>query len=98
MKRNFEPLLELATKAMEQIFQLDTPFLTAPVMDILFNGIGIDCNHTEYESIAFCAKIKSEAKGLNIVNDTYMEFSVLGGVRMCLDKVKDLINNFNFDM
>lgn len=83
MQRDFAPLLDLATKAMDQIFHVKTPFLTASVMDILFNGIGIDCNHTEFEAISFCEKIKAEAKGLKIVNDTYIEFSVLGGVRMC---------------
>lgn len=66
-------------KAMTQIFKPTTPFLTARVMDILFNGIGIDCSSDEFEASSFCGAMGNE-KAINVVNDTYLTFSVLGPV------------------
>ena len=72
-------------KALKQIFKPKTPFLTAPVMDILFNGVGIDCSSEEFEASSFCGAMSNE-KAIKVVNDTYLQFSILGGVscnRLC---------------
>lgn len=66
-------------KALTQIFRPKTPFLTASVMDILFNGVGIDCSSEEFEASSFCGAMENE-KAIKVVNDTYLKFSVLGGV------------------
>lgn len=70
-------------KAMTQIFEPKTPFLTARVMDILFDGVGIDCSSEQFEAASFCSAMKNE-KAINTVNDTYLTFSVLGAVSFVL--------------
>lgn len=79
IQRDKEPFLDIAIRAMSQIFHPKLPFLTGRVMDILFNGIGIDCDHTEWEATSFCGALQNE-KGFRVVNDTYLTFSILGGV------------------
>lgn len=74
-----KPLLGIAKKAMTQIFNPTTPFLTARVMDILFDGVPIDCNHDEFEATTFCSKLETE-RGFKIINETHLAFSILGGV------------------
>lgn len=64
---------------MTEIFKPKTPFLTAPVMDILFNGIGIDCSSEMFEAKSFCSAMENE-KAINVVNDTYLTFSILASV------------------
>ncbi|KAL7031976.1 hypothetical protein ACKWTF_007190 [Chironomus riparius] len=78
IQRDMKPLLGIAIKAMTQIFDPTTPFLTARVMDILFDGVPIDCNHDEFEATTFCSKLESE-KGFKIINETHLAFSILGG-------------------
>lgn len=80
VQREKESLIGLAIDAFAQIFAPTTGFLTASVMDILFNGIGIDCNHSEFEAQALCSLLDSEGKGIKTVNATYKTFSVFGTV------------------
>ena len=48
-------------------------------MDILFNGVGIDCSSEEIEARSLCGALENE-KAIKVVNDSYLTFSVLGGV------------------
>lgn len=74
-----KPLLGTAIKAVTQIFNPKTPFLTARVMDILYDGVGIDCSSDDFTAKSMCAKLENE-KGFKIINDTYLTFSILAGV------------------
>jgi hypothetical protein len=69
--------------AFKQIFKLKkTPFLTSSVMDLLFNGVVIDCNVDEdedLEAVVICPQLGSE-KGVKKINDTYFSISILGDV------------------
>lgn len=56
-------------------------------MDILFNGVGIDCSSEEFEAASFCSAMGNE-KAIKVVNDTYLQFSILGGVSWELSNVK----------
>lgn len=69
----------MAMKAMTQIFEPKTPFLTARVMDILFDGVGIDCSSEEFEASSTCGALANE-KAFKVVNETYLKFSILGSV------------------
>lgn len=83
IQRDKAPLLPIAMKALTQIFQPRTPFLTAPALDILFNGVGIDCSSEEFVVRSLCSAMEIE-KAIKVVNDTYLTFSVLGGVSCIL--------------
>ena len=82
VQRDRESMIDLAIAAFSQIFAPTSGFLTASVMDILFNGIGIDCDHTEFEAQALCSLLDSEGKGIKTVNATYKTFSVFGTVNI----------------
>lgn len=48
-------------------------------MDILFDGIGIDCSSQEFAARSLCSVMEGE-KAIKVVNETYLLFSILGGV------------------
>jgi scavenger receptor class B protein 1 len=48
VQREKQPFLSLVEKGIDILFHPETPFLTASVMDILFNGIDLDCEHEEF--------------------------------------------------
>lgn len=52
-------------------------------MDILFNGVGVDCNREELEASIVCPNLKSQ-KGITVVNDTYYSVSLFGDVSLIL--------------
>lgn len=71
----------MAIKALTQIFKPTTPLLTARIMDILFDGIAIDCSGGDDNFIvkSTCVQMK-ERSGIRSVNATHLAFSLLGGV------------------
>jgi scavenger receptor class B, member 1 len=79
VQRDKAPFLDLATKAMNEIFKPTTPFLTASVMDILYDGIGIDCSSEMFEAKSLCGALENE-KAITAINDTYLSFAILAPV------------------
>jgi hypothetical protein len=79
VQRDSEPLLSTAINALTEIFRPQTPFLTASVMDILFNGIPINCAVDDFAAKSLCSRIEDE-KPIRIVNDTHLAFSLFSGV------------------
>lgn len=55
-------------------------------MDILFDGVAIDCSSEEFEASSVCSALGNE-KAIKTVNDTHLSFSVLGGVSCFNDNV-----------
>lgn len=79
VQRDSEPLLKTAIDAMTEIFKPKTPFLTATVMDILFNGVPIDCSGDSFPAKSLCSRLENE-KPIKVINQTHLAFSVLSGV------------------
>jgi hypothetical protein len=83
VKRDRAPMLPLVSKAMKSIFNdPKSPFISVRVMDILFDGVGFNCDGEDFSAKAVCAAIKSEGieKGIRVHNETFVSFSILGGV------------------
>ena len=79
-QRDRPGLLAIVVQAFQQIFEPEgTPFLTTKVMDLLFNGVGIDCNREELEASVVCPQLANE-KNLKKINDTYFLISLFGEV------------------
>ncbi|KAG5684952.1 hypothetical protein PVAND_014159 [Polypedilum vanderplanki] len=77
-QRDRAPLLPIIVQAFQQIFLPEgTPFLNVKVMDLLFNGVGIDCDREEMEAGIVCGQLPTE-KGINKVNETYFTISMFG--------------------
>lgn len=83
VRRDRAPMMPLVVKAVKNIFNNPTtPFIKVKAMDILFNGLGFNCEGNDFSSKAVCAGIKSEAQGVIVINETYFSVSVLGHVSL----------------
>lgn len=58
-------------------------FWTGRVMDILFDGIPVDCSNTEeFQAKAVCGVFESgEVKAIQPYNETFFKFSLFQAVR-----------------
>lgn len=74
--------MHVAVGAIKELFHQPTDvFWTGKVMDLLFNGIEIDCNSTEPLAKVTCNQIR-RAKNPTIqpMENKRLKFSLLGGV------------------
>ncbi|KAK5643369.1 hypothetical protein RI129_007214 [Pyrocoelia pectoralis] len=79
LAREKPAMLTLINKAINAIFKNPPyPFVTAPVMDILFRGVVINCSVTDFAGKAVCTQLRTEAKDLDHVSDTIFKFSFFG--------------------
>lgn len=82
-KADNEIMLPTVIKGIDLIFgNPNTPFLTAKVWDIMYGGIPINCDQTEFEAQAICGVFETElAAQAEKINDTHFMFSLFKGVR-----------------
>lgn len=77
-----KPMLPFISNAINQIFHepID-PFWTGRAMDLLFDGIDVDCSSGNFEAKATCSVLGSgEEQAIRKVNDKLFKFSMIGGV------------------
>lgn len=98
VKRDREPLLPLVSKAINIIFHHpENAFAKVRVMDLLFDGILVDCSSHEYAAKAICSAWTSEGQNVKKLNNTHVVFSFFGGV--CnLNPTIIWINHLNCDI
>lgn len=102
--RDRAPMIPMVAKALDIIFEAKSPFVTAKAMDIMFNGIDIDCNKSDFRAIAVCEAIHTEGQGVTVKDEEkkLYKVSLLGHVSLLilLRKNKKSSNeiqiNFNF--
>lgn len=72
----------MVTKGMDLVFQKPTsPFLTVKVMDLLYHGIPLKCDHDEFEGQALCGAFETElAQQIEHFNETHLSFALFRGV------------------
>ncbi|XP_073981559.1 sensory neuron membrane protein 1-like isoform X2 [Rhodnius prolixus] len=90
--------LPMIAKALPALFNgPETVFLTAKAMDILFDGVPINCTSKEFGPKAICTMIRQNPKGLKKQGDDIFLFSFFGTKNGTIDdgrfKVKRGINN-----
>lgn len=75
-------MLNMIGKALNGIF--DNPpdvFMRVRALDILFEGMSINCARTEFAPKAVCTALKKDApSGLVIGENNQFKFSIFGGV------------------
>lgn len=54
-------------------------FYTGRIMDILFDGVPVDCSAKDQITGALCLTFEG-TRGFRRVNDTHLAFSIFGGV------------------
>lgn len=79
-----KPMLPLIAKAIDQLFHEPKDiFWTGRVMDVLFDGVPIDCSSFEFAATAACAVFKSgDVKAIRQIDDDNLMFSLFAGVSM----------------
>ncbi|XP_044727690.1 sensory neuron membrane protein 1-like isoform X2 [Chrysoperla carnea] len=77
-KREKPAMLSLLNKAIASIYHAESIFLTARVRDILFDGIMIYCNVTDFAGKGFCSVMRNDVKDLVHVTDNVFSFSFFG--------------------
>lgn len=81
VKRDREPLLPLVSKAINIIFHNpENAFAKIRVLDLLFDGISVDCSSHEYAAKAICSAWTSDARNVRKLNNTHVSFSFFGAV------------------
>nr|XP_029721389.1 sensory neuron membrane protein 1 [Aedes albopictus] len=78
VQRDREAMMPLVSKGMDIIMHpLTSGFLTTRVMDLLFDGILIDCSSQEFSAKALCSGLESEGAVMPF-NETHFKFSMFG--------------------
>lgn len=77
-----KPLLGMTATAIEHIFHApDTPFWTGRVMDLLFDGLDVDCSSQEYAAKATCAILGSgDVAAIKVIDPEHLKFAMMSGV------------------
>lgn len=83
-----KPMLPLISQAIDQVFHEPKDiFWNGRVMDILFDGIPIDCSADSFQATAICSVFESgEVNAVKKYNDTHYSFSLFSAV--CLFRQK----------
>lgn len=81
IKRDKKPMLPLISKALKDVFNASSPFISAAFMDVFFRGIPVNCGVDTYAATAFCLNFHSGVvKGSSRINETFFTFALLAGV------------------
>lgn len=76
-KKPFLPKLDVAIKNL-----FNNPpdaFYTGRVMDVLFDGVPIDCTSQEDTTLAICTQLE-DMPAIKRIDENHLAFSILGGV------------------
>uniref|UniRef100_A0A182P753 Sensory neuron membrane protein 1 n=1 Tax=Anopheles epiroticus TaxID=199890 RepID=A0A182P753_9DIPT len=78
VQRDREAMMPLVKKGISILFDpLETAFLKVRVMDLLFDGIYIDCSSQDFAAKALCSGMDSEG-AVSPHNETHYKFSLFG--------------------
>lgn len=86
-------MLPIIVKAVDEMFhQPKNIFWTGRAMDMLFDGVPIDCSSDEFEAKAACSIFEAgEVAAIKPHNDTHFSFSLFAGVSGLLNIKGNLI-------
>lgn len=76
-KKPFLPKVEVAVKNLFN--EPADAFYTGKVMDLLFDGVSIDCSSKEDTTVAVCLQLE-DAPAVRRIDENHLAFSILGGV------------------
>lgn len=75
-----KPMVPTIAVAVNNMFNNPADaFFSGRVMDLLYDGVAIDCSSDEMTTVAICTTF-ADNKGLRKVNDTHYAFSLFAGV------------------
>ncbi|XP_050087454.1 sensory neuron membrane protein 1 [Anopheles aquasalis] len=78
VQRDREAMMPLVSKGVNILFDpLESAFLKVRIMDLLFDGILVDCSSSDFAAKALCSGMDSEG-ALSPHNETHYKFSLFG--------------------
>lgn len=79
-----KPMLPVIVSAVNHLFHNPADaFWTGRVMDLLYDGIPIDCSSDDFNAAAVCSIFESgDVSAIRRVDDTTYKFSFFAGVRI----------------
>lgn len=81
VKRDREPMLPIVEGALDPLLNNPKdPFFHGRAMDLMFDGITINCESEDFSPKAVCSALETEAKSLIKLDDHHYKFSIFGGV------------------
>jgi hypothetical protein len=84
IKKDRAAMLPFIVKGLNAVFENpQSPFVKAKAIDFLFKGIGFNCGE-DFTAKTLCAGFEAEATQVEVVNETYYRYSVLGDVRISI--------------
>lgn len=86
-KKPMVPMLGGAIKAM--FHDPADAFFTGRLMDLLYDGVPVDCSSKEVAAIAVCTTLESEP-AIRKIDDEHFAFSLFAGVS------KDRLSKFDY--
>lgn len=90
-----QSLISLVAKAIEDLFHSPKEiFWSGTAMDLMFNGIPIDCTSKKPQAKVVCMELRTgEVQAIQQIDKTHFKFSLLGGVRKNLNEKLHEKNN-----
>lgn len=80
-QRDQAPLLPMAIKGLDLVLRNPTnPFMTATVLEYLFEGYPVNCEVDDFEAEAVCSALEDAFGETGVINDTHLGFSFLKAV------------------
>lgn len=74
-------MLPMIEDAFKNLFHNPTDaFYTGRVMDLLFDGVSIDCSSDDKISVSACLQLEDQS-AVRKIDDQHFIFSMFGGVR-----------------
>lgn len=74
-----KPFLPTVEDAIKKLFPTPDIFYTGRVMDLLYNGIDVDCSSDDAVVMAICMEFDSQ-KAFEKIDDHHYKFSLFAGV------------------
>lgn len=83
-----KPMLPAIAGAINELFHNPAdPFWTGRVMDILYDGVTIDCSSEDFNAVAVCSQFSTgEMKAVRQIDDKTYAFSLFAGVSVTVSR------------
>lgn len=79
-------MLDFVSKGLTTLYGGDSIFTKATAMQILFDGVDLNCKQTDFDAKAICSALEAEAKSIEILDDQIFRLSLFGMVPTLLKK------------
>lgn len=89
-----QPMLPVIDGVIKNLFHDPADaFFTGRVMDILYDGVSVDCSADDKMTVAVCMNMRDQA-AFRKIDDNHLSFSLFGGVSRTFSRFKCFAKHF----